>query len=142
MTVLDAYAVIAYLRGERAAAEVAELLRTPTRLSVVNQAEVIDRLVRLFGWPVDDVEADLALLTDAGMRLSPVDAECAVRAGRLRALHYQRERCAVSLADCVSAATALLAGLPCATADPALAMLVRAQGGTVVALPDRQGRRP
>src|SRR4051794_9277536 len=99
MTVLDAYAIIAYLRGENAADEVAELLRSPTQLSAVNQAEVIDQLVRVFARPADDVEADLALLTDAGMQIAAVDSECAVHAGRLRALHYHRERCAVSLTD-------------------------------------------
>jgi PIN domain nuclease of toxin-antitoxin system len=142
MTVLDAYAVIAYLRGENAADEVAELLRSPTQLSAANQAEVIDQLVRVFARPADDVEADLALLTDSGMQIAVVDSECAVEAGRLRAQHYHRERCAVSLADCVAAATALRGNAPCATSDPALATLIRAEGGTVIALPDRQGRRP
>lgn len=143
MTVLDACAVLAYLRKESTAgAEVRDLLRSPTWLSAVNHAEVVDRLVRLFAWPVDDVEVDLALLTRAGMQIVPMDADCAVLAGRLRATHYHRERRAVSLADCFAAATALRAGLPCATSDPALAAMVRAEGGTVIALPDSRGRRP
>ena len=42
MTVLDAYAVIAYLRGEPSADEVAELLQGPTILTSVNAAEVLE----------------------------------------------------------------------------------------------------
>ncbi|MGH3721967.1 MAG: hypothetical protein ACRDRI_24610 [Pseudonocardiaceae bacterium] len=48
MTVLDAYAVISFLRDEVAADEVATLLRGPTLLPAVNQAEVIDQMVRTY----------------------------------------------------------------------------------------------
>ena len=41
MTILDAYAVIAYLRGEPAVAEVAELLRGQPLLTSVNAARVV-----------------------------------------------------------------------------------------------------
>jgi len=40
MIVLDAYAVLAYLRDERAAEAVGDLLGTPTRLTAVNATEV------------------------------------------------------------------------------------------------------
>jgi ribonuclease VapC len=142
MTVLDAYAVIAFLRDENAADEVAALLRAPTLLPTVNQAEVLDQLVRVYGRDADDVEADLALLSETGMAVAPRDASSAVLAGRLRARHYHRERCAVSLADCVAAATALRAEQPLATADPALAAVVRAEAGEILGLPDRRGLRP
>ncbi|MGH3501131.1 MAG: hypothetical protein ACRDQA_09615 [Nocardioidaceae bacterium] len=49
MTVLDAYAVLAYLRDEVSADAVGELLRAPTTLSAVNATEVIDQLVRGYG---------------------------------------------------------------------------------------------
>lgn len=142
MTVLDAYAVLAFLRGEDAADEVAALLRAGTTLAAVNAAEVVDQLVRVWGRDGDDVEGDLALLGAAGMHLHPLDAEMALHAGRLRAAHYHRERCAVSMADCVAAATALRLDAPLATSDPALAGLVRGVGGEVLALPDSRGRRP
>lgn len=142
MTVLDAYAVLAYLRGEAVAKEVAELLRTPTVLSAANAAEVVDQLVRVYGRDADDVHADLALLSHAGMRIATVTADIGMLAGRLRARHYHRERMAVSLADCVAAATALSERLPLATADPALAALVRAEEGAVHALADSAGRLP
>ncbi len=142
MTVLDAYAVIAYLRGEPSAGEVAELLREPTHLTAVNAAEVCDQMVRVFGSDSDAVEGDLALLCHAGMNLLPVSPELAIDAGRIRARRYHRERSAISLADCVAAAAALACGQPLATSDPALATVLRAEGGKVHPLPDSKGRRP
>lgn len=88
------------------------------------------------------MQADLAVLSDAGMSLAPVSAEVGMLAGRLRACHYHRERMAVSLADCVGAATALSTNRPLATADPALADLIRAEGGSLHALPNSTGRLP
>ena len=142
MTVLDAYAVIAYLRGEPSAPEVAELLRGQPLLTSVNAAEVGDQMVRVFGADPDGIEADLALLSHAGLRMLPVSYDLAMAAGRIRARRYHRERAAVSLADCVAAAAALAHRLPLATADPALATMLRAEGGDVHPLPDSRGRRP
>lgn len=142
MTVLDAYCLIAYLREEPAAPEVEGLLQAPTTLSTANQVEVLDQLIRVSGYLADDVEADIATLSVAGMAIAAVDERCAVAAGRLRARHYHAKKCAVSLADCIAAATASLAGVPLATADPALAALIRATGGELIPLPDLRGRRP
>ncbi|HEY0816398.1 MAG TPA: PIN domain-containing protein [Pseudonocardia sp.] len=142
MTVLDAYAVIAYLRGEPAAEEVAELLRAGSTLATANAAEVIDQMVRVWERPADDVEGDLAVLSATGLRVCPLDTELAVEAGRLRAVHYHRATCAVSMADCVAAVTALRLDEPLATADPALAAVVRAEAGRVVGLADSRSRRP
>jgi predicted nucleic acid-binding protein len=111
-------------------------------ISSVNAAEVVDQLVRVFGHDADDVHADLAMLSRAGMQIEPVPTATALLAGDLRANHYQRGSCAVSLADCVAAATALERQSPLATSDPALAKLVRAEGGKVHALPDSSGKRP
>lgn len=142
MIVLDAYAVLAYLRDERAADAVGDLLAAPTRLTAVSAAEVLDQLVRVYGRDVDDVHADLVMLVHTGMELAAVSAEVGLLAGRLRARHYHRERTAVSLADCVAAAAALATSSPLATADPPLARLTRAEGGQIHALPDSAGRLP
>lgn len=142
MTILDAYAVVAYLRGEPSSGEVAELLREPTQLTAVNAAEVCDQMTRAFGRDPDSVEADLALLAYAGMDMLPVTPELAIQAGRLRARHYHRQHAAVSLADCIAAAAALTTSHPLATADPALAAVVRTEGGQILALPDSSGQRP
>ena len=142
MTVLDAYAVIAYLRGEPSANEVAELLRGPVILTSVNAAEVRDQMVRVFGADEDGIEADLALLWHAGLTMQAVTQELGMQAGRIRARRYHRERSAVSLADCVAAAAALASDSALATADPALAEVLRTEGGKVHPLPDSKGRRP
>lgn len=142
MSVLDAYAVLAYLRNEPCADEVSSLLRSSTLLPAVNAVEVLDQLVRVHGHDPDDVQADLALLSHAGMHIAAVSAEVAMLAGRLRARHYHRQRRAVSVADCVTAATALSQRRALATADPALAALVRDEGGDVNPLPDSAGRLP
>lgn len=72
MTVLlDAYAVIAVLRGEPAADELRPVLEAGDALMhPLNLGEVIDRMVRLAGADADEVEADVALL---GVR--PTDPE-------------------------------------------------------------------
>ena len=142
MTVLDAYAVIAYLRDERCADEVADLLRAPTMLCAANAAEVLDQLVRVYGRDPDDVHADLALLAHAGMQIVSVTADHGLLAGRLRARHYHRERCAVSLADCLAAAAALPEQMPLATSDLALATVVRAEGVKIHPLADSKGVKP
>ena len=99
-------------------------------------------MVRIYHREADDVEADLALLCHAGMDVTALDAATANLAGTLRARHYHRARCAVSLADCVASATAIMHGRPLATADPALAELLRAEHGEIVGLPDSNGRLP
>jgi PIN domain nuclease of toxin-antitoxin system len=141
--VLDAYALVAYFRDEPAAEEVSVLLFSPCVVSALNAAEVVDRLVRVGGHDADDVEADLALLSrHDGMRVAPVTTDVAMLAARLRVRHYHKEHAALSLADCVAAATALSMKGPMATADPSLAGLIRAEGGELHALPDTKGRLP
>jgi len=142
LKVLDAYAVLAYLRAEPCADEVATLLRVPTVITAANAAEVLDQLVRVYQRDPDDVHADLALLANAGMDIVAVTADHGLAAGRLRARHYHRERCAVSLADCLAAAAALGQDTPLATSDPALAALVRAEGGKIHPLADSNGVNP
>jgi predicted nucleic acid-binding protein len=142
MTVLDACAVIAYLRGEPSATEVADLLRGPAILTSVNAAEVRDQMVRVFDADPDSLEADLALLCHAGLTVQAVTHELGMQAGRIRARRYHREHASVSLADCVAASAALASDSPLATSDPALADILRAEGGKIHPLSDGMGRRP
>lgn len=142
MIVLDAYAVVAYFRGEPVADVVAHILRDKTVLSAANAAEVVDQLVRVHGRDADAVHGDLALLTYAGMQVVPVTVDIGMSAGRLRARHYHRTARSVSLADCIAAATALDLKEPLATSDPALAAVMRAEGGQVRGLADSSGRLP
>jgi PIN domain nuclease of toxin-antitoxin system len=142
VTVLDAYALLAYLRNESVAPLVGEILVGPTAVSAANLAEVVDILVRLHGQEEDDVNADIALLVFAGMDVAPVSDDHGVLAGLLRARHYDRHGVVITLADCMAAATALLGDVELASSDPALIALMRAEGGLVYPLPDSQGRLP
>jgi len=144
LTVLDAYAVIAALAGEPAAVEVESLLRdstAPCRLSAVNEAEVVDVLIR-HGTSEPDAVERLGWLVVGGLELIAVDDAIGAKAGILRARHYNASTSPVSLADCVALATSLQLGDQLATADPPLASMARTEGCRVVALPDTKGRRP
>lgn len=139
MILLDAYAVLAFLKDEPAAGEVARLLRADedAALTALGVAEVVDHLVRVAGADPDEAALDLAQLglTDA----VEVDAGTAIGAGLLRARHYHRRDRAVSLADCVAAETARLTGSGLATSDPHLLDLCQAEDIAVIPLPDTAG---
>ncbi len=62
MTVLDAYAVIAFLRADPATPEVRKLLETDAQLTSVGVAEVLDHLVRVVGADEEEATLDLAQL--------------------------------------------------------------------------------
>lgn len=120
MIILDSYAVLAFLKGEAAAPEVRSLIEADdgAALTVVGVAEVLDHLIRIVGADEDEAALDIAQL---GV-LEPVgvDATTASGAGRLRARHYHRTRCAVSLADCIAAEAGRQLGAVLATSDPHL----------------------
>jgi PIN domain nuclease of toxin-antitoxin system len=140
VTILDAYAVLAYLQGEPAAAEVRPLLDVPdAALTALGVAEVFDHLVRLVG--VDDEEAALDVAQLGLIDGIPVDASIGAAAGRLRARHYHRGRCAVSLADCVAAEVARDRRRPLATSDPHLLDVCHAEGITITVLSGSSGSR-
>ncbi|MGH9121950.1 MAG: PIN domain-containing protein [Acidimicrobiales bacterium] len=138
MTVLDAYAVIAYLRGEPAAHEVRVVVDGGSAsLTAVGVAEVVDHHVRLAGADEEDATLDLAQL--GLIEGISVDSELAVGAGRLRARYYHRTRCAVSMADCIAAEAARLTGQALATSDPHLLDLCHREGISTIVLTASNG---
>jgi PIN domain nuclease of toxin-antitoxin system len=139
MIVLDAYAVIALLGDEPAADMVQQLLETndEAALTVLGVAEVINYLVRRAGTEEDDAVLDLG---QVGLSTpQPLDVDLAMRAGLLRARHYHRRTCAVSLADCVAIETARALAVPVASSDPHLLDVCAAEGVAFLALPDSTG---
>lgn len=145
MTVLDAQAIVALLTGERAAQEVAGILRDPERspsISAINLAEVVDVLVRIKGHSGDEVGEKLEWLAAGGLETIAVDEALGLAAGRLHAKHYDRSRRPLSMADCVALALALDRGEPLATADPALAATAVEEGAEIVGIPNSSGKRP
>lgn len=144
MTLLDAYALVALVADEPAAQEVEELLRAGTcRVVVVNLAEAVDITTRAHGLEARDVRRALEplLASDVLGAVSPTEA-AAWEAARIRIEHYDRNDCALSLADCFLLAQALADEDQLATADPAVATVARQLGVGVIGLPDTKGRRP
>jgi predicted nucleic acid-binding protein len=140
LTILDAYAVIAFLRGEPAAEEVRLLLEVGDAfLTAVGVGEVIDHLVRSAG--VDEENATLDLAELGLLDGSPVDSSLGLASGRLRARHFHRTRCAISMADAVAAETARSPGVRLATSDPHLLDVCDRESIDVVVLTGSNGTR-
>ena len=141
-TVLDAFAVIAALAGEAAAAEVeTELRKGDSSITAVNLAEVVDQLLRQARRSQDEVDNSLASLIAGGLDVVPVDESIGRLAGGLRARHYDRRTAAISLADCVAVATCVVSGATLATADQPLAAVARKEGVRVLRLTGSTGSR-
>lgn len=139
--VLDAYAVIAALVGERARADVEPLLREGV-LSTPNAAEVLDVCVRVHANDERVVRERIGWLVIGGLETPPLAPDLALAAGALRARHYRRRHCEISLGDCFALALAKQRKSPLATADPDLASVARAEAVEVIGLRDSRGRRP
>lgn len=138
MSVLDAYAVIAFLRAEPAAAVVQPVLEFgDAALTAVGIAEVVDHLVRIIG--VDEEQAVLDVAQLGLLEGHPVDVELGLAAGRLRAKHYHRTRCAVSMADCIAATVARRLERQLVTSDPHLLDVCSAENIAMLALPGTDG---
>ena len=125
---LDAQGVIAVLRNEPARDRVVELMRGAPALGL-SLAEVVDQMVRISDVPYPRLSGDLGLLRLSGLAIVSEDEGVARNAGRIRAEHYHRTRCPLSLGDVAAAATALDRKSPLATSDRALAAVVRVEGG-------------
>jgi predicted nucleic acid-binding protein len=136
----DAYAVLALMKGEPAAPVVRELLDSEPvpALTTIGVAEVLDHLVRLEGATDEEAALDLAQL-GLGDPV-PVDDAVGMRAGLLRARHYNRRTRAVSLADCMAAEIARGSAVALVTADPHLLDLCAEEGIETVVLPGCGGR--
>jgi predicted nucleic acid-binding protein len=144
VVVLDAQALVAFLIGEPAAEEVAGILGQrdePVTISSVGMAEVIDVLVRIKERHHDEVIEKLDWLRAGGLLVDPVDEAIGREAGRLHATHYARRDRPISMADCVTLATALALGASLATSDPPLTAVARLEGCRTMTLPDARGRR-
>lgn len=142
MILLDAYALVAAATDERAAVEVAELLRGgDCAVTTSNLAELYDQLVRRVRLSAEEVDAHVRPLLGESLAVRDLDRERAARAGILRAQLYRRRTAELSLADCVLLAS-LAEGDTVASADPPLARAARRLGYGVIALPDSRGRRP
>ena len=140
MTILDSYAVLAFLKGERAASEVEALIGGgDAAMTALGVAEVLDHLIRLSGVDEEDASLDIAQL---GLQAPiSVDEATGAAAGRLLARSYYRRDCPVSMADCVAAEVARATARALAASDPPLLDVCHRETIRVVVLPGVDGSR-
>jgi predicted nucleic acid-binding protein len=130
---LDASALVAFLSGEPAAPQVRRVLAdADSAVTNVQLAEVVDVLGRRHGVGMDEAWRTVDAITGLAVVVIGIAESC--RAGALRARHYHRTRCPVSLADCLLVAAAGPHDRV-VTRDKALAEVARAEGLGVLALP-------
>jgi predicted nucleic acid-binding protein len=107
VTLLDANALIAVIRAERAMDQVLAILREgAAAITTVNLAEVFDSVARRAGLPHARIADVIEPLVEGPLRPIPVDVELARRAAEIRSAHYHRKRQPLSLADCILLAAA------------------------------------
>jgi PIN domain nuclease of toxin-antitoxin system len=129
---LDASALVAFLSDEIAASEVERVLGDgDSAVTNVQLAEVADVLGRRHGVGTDEVRRAVDAI--AGLAVVMIGTAESWRAGELRARHYHRTRCSVSLADCLLLAVAGPHDR-IVTSDAALADVARAEGIALVRL--------
>lgn len=112
--VLDASALLAFMRGEDGSDEVARALDAGCEISVVNVAEALSKLAEAGDDPAGTVER-LAELGDR-LQVTGVDVDDAVEVARLRPVTKER---GLSLGDRACLALAARQNLPAMTADTA-----------------------
>lgn len=135
MTLLDAYALIAFLVGGPAAPMVRGLLREgDTAVTTANLAETLDVSQRIHGLEIARAMDLLDPLLQGPLATIPLDAELARSAAEMRARHYHRSSRPISLADAVLLASAG-PGDRIATADPDVLAIADAEDVATFELP-------
>lgn len=137
MTLLDAYALIAFLVGGPAAPHVRGILREgDAAIATANLAETLDVSQRLHGLAMPRAMEILEPLFDGPLTAIALDLPTAQRAVEVRARHYHRSTCPISLADAVLLATAR-PGDRLATADPDVLAVAPHEEIEPLALPEQ-----
>lgn len=114
-TVFDAWAVVALLKGERAASAVGERMKAPgVVMSSINLGEALCAVARTHGW---DVASDRAARLRRRLLVEDPDWSTVTAATRLKA------RGGLSFADAFCVATAQRHRAPVWTGDPELVAL-------------------
>jgi predicted nucleic acid-binding protein len=107
LTLLDANALIAVIRGEPAMEPALTILRRGSvAMTTANVAEVYDRSARRTGLSQERLAEVIEPLFEGPIVPIAVDLDLARRAGAIRSRHYHRKRRSLALADCVLLAAA------------------------------------
>ena len=135
MTLLDAYALIAFLVGGPASPHVRAILRDgDAAVATANLVEVLNVSQRVYGVPIGRAVEILDPLLEGPLTAVPLDYSVARRAAEIRAGHYRRSARPISLADAVLIGSAKL-GDRIATADPDVLAVAKSENIDSVALP-------
>lgn len=135
MTLLDAYALIAYVVGGPAQEHVRAILREgQTAVATANLVEIFDVAERVHGLSVARASEVIEDLFATTLSIVHLDEHLARRAGELRVAHYHRSRSPLSLADVILLASAQ-PGDRIATADPDVLKTATGLGIGTVELP-------
>jgi PIN domain nuclease of toxin-antitoxin system len=140
VTLLDAYALIAFLVGGPAAAPVRSILREgDAAITTTNLAETLDVSGRLYGLAIARAVELIEPLAAGPLRTISLDTELAIRAAAIRSRHYHRTRRPISLADSVLIASAMDGPdfHRVATADPDVLAVAQEEHVPTVALPEQ-----
>lgn len=114
--VLDSYALIAHLEGERSGEQVGKILhaavqkKTALFLSIVNLGEIYYTAMRERSR--EQAEGALSLIGQLPITIVDADRTAAIEAARLKARH------SVAYADCFAAALGIIKGAAVVTGDP------------------------
>ncbi len=137
MTLLDAYALIAFMVGGPAAPHVRTVLREgDVAVASANLAETLDVSQRLYGLPIPRAMEILTPLLEGPLAIVVLDLDVAQRAAEVRAGHYHRSSRPLSLADAVLIASTK-PGDRIATADPHVLAAAREEAIDVLELPEQ-----
>jgi PIN domain nuclease of toxin-antitoxin system len=137
VTLLDAYALIAFLIGGPATPQVRMILREgDAAVATANLAETLDISQRVFGLPISRALELLGPLFEGSLHTIALDCELACRAAKLRTRHYHRSTRPISLADAVLIASAKPSDR-IATADRAVLAVANDERLETIALPEQ-----
>lgn len=135
MTLLDAYALIAYVIGGPAQEQVKAILREgKTAVATANLVEIFDVAERVHGLPIVRASEAIEGLFAGSLSVVHLDEHLARRAAELRVAYYHRSRSPLSLADVILIASAR-DGDRIATADPDVLQTAAELGIETVELP-------
>jgi predicted nucleic acid-binding protein len=135
VTLLDTYALVAFLVGGPASAQVRAVLREGgTAVASANLAETLDVSQRVHSLPISRAMEILDPLLGDLVTVVPLDAAMAQAAAEMRSKHYHRSSRPISLADAVLLASAKTDDR-IATADPDVLAVAEQEGIATIALP-------
>jgi len=137
MTLLDAYALVAFLVGGPATPQVRAILREgDAAVATANLAEALDVSERVHGLPISRAMEIIEPLFEGPLAVIDLDLDLARRAAEIRVKHYHRSTRPISLADAVLIAS-VEADDRIATADPDVLAVAETEGIESLTLPEQ-----